>query len=177
MYHMAELQRQKQQLLKYMDFEVHERMLRVLKNLTRRQTAKPFLKPVDLPGYAECILEPMDLGTVQKHLLNDLRLPYEEKRYMVAHDFAHDVRLVFKNCFLFNPRNNPIFATAQKLCKDFEELFAEEERAFEASGPRCPLRARCQMLLTDLRRHPFTEWFRRAADWQGLPDYVPSLNR
>ena len=101
----------------------------------------------------------MDRWAVQKHLLERPSLPYE-RSYMVAHDFAHDVRLIFKNCFLFNRATTP-FRTAQKLCKG-QELFAEEERA-GARGPRCPPRARCQMLLTDLRRHPFTEWFRRAA--------------
>ena len=44
---------------------------------------------------------------------------------------------------------------------------AKIEAAHEARGPRCPLRERCQLLLTDLQRDPLSEWF-RGAEWRAL---------
>jgi hypothetical protein len=49
-------------LHKYVDMKLHERLLDLLKSLMRGTTAKEFLKPVELPGYSQIILQPMDLG-------------------------------------------------------------------------------------------------------------------
>ena len=43
-----------------------------------------------------------------------------------------------------------------------------------ARAPCVPLRTRCQLLLTDVRRNPLSEWFRRD-DWKALGDYVDRL--
>jgi hypothetical protein len=41
---------------------------------------------------------------------------------------------------------------------------------------RVPLRTRCQLLLTDIRRNPYSEWFRRD-DWRALgDDYLNRLS-
>ena len=44
-------------------------------------------------------------------------------------------------------------------------------------GPRCPLRTRCQLLLTDIQRNPLTEWFRRD-DWREYGDaYLVAIQK
>ena len=155
-------------LCKYVDLSMNERLSNLLKTIVRSPKAKEFLKPVTgIPAYRDVIFQPMDFGTVQKTLEMDLRVPWAEKEYLTAEDFGHDVRLVFKNCFLFNHDvNHHLFKDAKFLCLRFEENFAELLRKAESSGPRCPLEARCAMLLSDLQRHPLTEWFRREEDWQ-----------
>ncbi|SCU77736.1 LAMI_0A02168g1_1 [Lachancea mirantina] len=60
----------------------------------------PFLEPVDpvalnCPTYFDFVKEPMDLGTVSRKLNN--------WEYGTAEEVEHDVRLVFKNCYAFNP--------------------------------------------------------------------------
>lgn len=83
-------------LLKFVDFEMHERLLAVLKSIW----SKEFTKAVDIPGYTTIIKQPMDLSIIKRNLLDDLKRPYRAsegetaKRYQVAEEFAHDVRLV-----------------------------------------------------------------------------------
>ena len=62
---------------------------------------------------------------------------------------------------------------AKDLCKAFEEKLAVLEGELEVRGPPCPLSKRCQLLLSDLRRNPLSEWFRRRSDWETLgPAYI-----
>jgi len=121
----------------------------------------------------------MDLGIVHDRLQQDLTKPWSQKWYLTAEEFANDVRLVFKNCFLYLAAtpNHHVFQASKELCTRFEERFAEKMHEVERRGPRCPLAVRCQMLLTDLRRNPLTEWFRRAKDWRALgPDYLENIS-
>ena len=165
---------------KYVDFEIHDRLHNVLKSLMRGTTASHFLKPVDValvPGYHKIILQPMDLGTVREKLLADLYVPWADKYYLTAEEYAHDVRLVFKNCFLFNAPTHHVFRDGRQKLEKFEKDLETEYRDIERSGPPVPLFARCQLLLIDLRRNPMTEWFRRAEDWQALGDtYLNAIN-
>ncbi|CAR22909.1 chromatin-binding protein BDF1 [Lachancea thermotolerans CBS 6340] len=60
----------------------------------------PFLEPVDpvalnCPTYFDYVKEPMDLGTVSRKLNN--------WEYENADQVEVDIRLVFKNCYAFNP--------------------------------------------------------------------------
>uniref|UniRef100_A0A7S2GYZ2 Bromo domain-containing protein n=1 Tax=Haptolina brevifila TaxID=156173 RepID=A0A7S2GYZ2_9EUKA len=149
---------------------MHSKLSAILKSLKRSPKAQAFNQPVEgVPGYEFVVLDPMDLGTVEKWFDQDRRLPWAEKKYLMAEDFAHDVRLVFKNCFICNAApTHYLFKNAKDLLTRFEELYAEELQQAEKRGPRCPLDVRCQMLLTDLRRNPLTEWFRRSQDWQAF---------
>ena len=49
----------------------------------------------------------MDLGTVKKKL--------EAREYTSVNEFAEDMRLIFHNCYQYNPSDNPIHQMAQKL--------------------------------------------------------------
>lgn len=57
----------------------------------------------------------MDLGSVKNRM--DARL------YSSAEEFAGDVRLIFKNCYIYNPETHDVVAMARKLEEVFEYRF------------------------------------------------------
>ena len=76
----------------------------------------PFLPPVDpvalnIPNYFKVIKKPMDVGTIGTNLKNGV--------YPSAKEFHQDVKLVFANCYKFNPPTDEVY----KMGKSFEELF------------------------------------------------------
>lgn len=79
--------------------------------------AWPFYKPVDaellgLHDYHDIIKKPMDLGTVKQKMDN--------REYRTAQEFAADVRLIFTNCYKYNPADHDIVQMARKLQDVFE---------------------------------------------------------
>mgnify|MGYP005983758899 CR=1 FL=1 len=79
--------------------------------------AWPFYNPVDaerlgLHDYHEIIKKPMDLGTVKQKMDN--------REYRNAQEFAADVRLIFTNCYKYNPSDHDVVAMARKLQDVFE---------------------------------------------------------
>ncbi|XP_029356626.1 bromodomain-containing protein 4-like [Echeneis naucrates] len=84
--------------------------------------AWPFYKPVDvktlgLHDYHDIIKHPMDLSTIKKKLDN--------RQYRDAQEFAADVRLMFSNCYKYNPPDHDVVAMARKLQDVFEMRFAK----------------------------------------------------
>ncbi|KRT80989.1 hypothetical protein AMK59_5833, partial [Oryctes borbonicus] len=84
--------------------------------------AWPFYKPVDaellcLHDYHDIIKKPMDLGTVKQKMDN--------REYRTAQEFAGDVRLIFTNCYKYNPSDHDVVAMARKLQDVFEMRFAK----------------------------------------------------
>merc|ERR1712203_64558 len=84
--------------------------------------AWPFYKPVDteqldLHDYKQVIKKPMDLGTV--------RTKMEGREYRVPTEFASDMRLIFTNCYKYNPPDHDIVAMARKLQDVFEMKYAK----------------------------------------------------
>ena len=85
---------------------------------------------------------------------------------------------VWKNAFLFNLPDHVVFKAAKQMASAFEEKLALLHVKLEADIVPCPLLARCQLLLSDIRRNPLSEWFRREQDWRKLgDDYIPALPR
>lgn len=83
--------------------------------------AWPFYKPVDaellaLHDYHEIIKKPMDLGTVKQKMDN--------REYKSAQEFAADVRLIFTNCYKYNPPDHDVVAMGRKLQDVFEMRYA-----------------------------------------------------
>lgn len=81
----------------------------------------PFLAPVDpvalnIPKYHEIIKEPMDLGTIQSKLANN--------QYENGDVFERDVRLVFQNCYTFNPEGTDVNTMGKKLEAIFDKKWA-----------------------------------------------------
>ncbi|XP_061434684.1 LOW QUALITY PROTEIN: homeotic protein female sterile-like [Lethenteron reissneri] len=84
--------------------------------------AWPFYKPVDadalgLHDYHDIIKHPMDLSTI-KHKMDG-------REYQDAQEFASDVRLMFSNCYKYNPPDHEVVAMARKLQDMFEMRFAK----------------------------------------------------
>uniref|UniRef100_A0A8C5X300 Bromodomain-containing protein 2 n=1 Tax=Malurus cyaneus samueli TaxID=2593467 RepID=A0A8C5X300_9PASS len=87
----------------------------ILKELLSKKHAAyawPFYKPVDasalgLHDYHEIIKHPMDLSTIKRKM--------ENRDYRDAQEFAADVRLMFSNCYKYNPPDHDVVAMARKL--------------------------------------------------------------
>ncbi|GMG19332.1 unnamed protein product [Ambrosiozyma monospora] len=96
-----------------------------LKELTSKKYDSfsfPFLQPVDpvaldCPTYFEIVKEPMDLGTVGSKLQNG--------EYENADQFERDVRLVFQNCYAFNPEGTPVNMMGHRLEAIFNDKWAK----------------------------------------------------
>ncbi|KAJ0801378.1 putative chromatin remodeler Bromodomain family [Helianthus annuus] len=104
--------------------EVDESLMKncrqALTKLMKHKLSWVFNKPVDavalgLHDYHQIIKRPMDLGTVKSNLSKGL--------YSNPLDFASDVRLVFENAMLYNPRTDEVHGMADQLFRYFEELF------------------------------------------------------
>ncbi|GLH14085.1 Homeotic protein female sterile [Gryllus bimaculatus] len=94
--------------------------------------AWPFYKPVDaellgLHDYHDIIKKPMDLGTVKQKMDN--------REYKTAGEFAADVRLIFTNCYKYNPPDHDVVAMARKLQDVFEMRYAKIPDEPMTSGP------------------------------------------
>ncbi|KAB5584233.1 hypothetical protein PHYPO_G00105030 [Pangasianodon hypophthalmus] len=94
--------------------------------------AWPFYEPVDavalgLHDYHDIIHQPMDLGTIKKKM--------DSREYTDALQFAADIRLMFSNCYKYNPPNHEVVAMARKLQEVFESRFAKIP---DEPGPSAP---------------------------------------
>ncbi|XP_015984279.2 bromodomain-containing protein 3 isoform X3 [Rousettus aegyptiacus] len=97
----------------------------ILKEMLSKKHAAyawPFYKPVDaealeLHDYHDIIKHPMDLSTVKKKM--------DSREYPDAQGFAADVRLMFSNCYKYNPPDHEVVAMARKLQDVFEMRFAK----------------------------------------------------
>lgn len=98
----------------------------VLKELTNKKHEAysfPFLEPVDpvalnCPAYLTIIKEPMDLSTIAKK--------YNANEYETADEFEADVRLMFKNCYIFNPSDSPVNLMGHRLEGVFDKKWADK---------------------------------------------------
>jgi len=83
--------------------------------------AWPFYKPVavdelGLHDYLDIIKQPMDLTSIRQKM--------ETRKYNTPHEFATDVRLIFSNCYKYNPPDHDVVKMARKLQDVFEYKFA-----------------------------------------------------
>ena len=65
----------------------------------------------------QIIKTPMDLGTIKNKM--------EGRDYHSHLDFASDMRLIFTNCYKYNPPDHDIVAMARKLQDVFEMKYAK----------------------------------------------------
>ena len=91
-----------------------------------------FTYPVDpvalnIPTYFTIIKKPMDLGTVQTKLQNNV--------YEKAKDFEEDVHLVFKNCYKFNPEGDHVNQSGHQLEELFDKKWATKDDWIAAREP------------------------------------------
>ena len=94
--------------------------------------AWPFLQPVDpvalnIPTYYSVVKKPMDFGTIRTKL--------DQGEYENAKEFENDVKLVFQNCYKFNPSNDPIHQSGKSLEAIFDSEFSKKRDYVEANTP------------------------------------------
>ena len=101
--------------------------------------AFPFVSPVDpvalnIPHYHKIIKKPMDLSTIEKNLIGG--------QYENAKEFEGDVRLMFSNCYKFNPPSDAVHTMGKELEQIFDTIWARKKQWIEehapASGPQSP---------------------------------------
>lgn len=107
-------------------------VLNELQKPKHNAVAFPFLAPVDpvalnIPHYHKIIKQPMDLSTIASKL--------NHGQYENAKEFEADVRLMFQNCYKFNPRSDPVFEMGEKYEGVFNSKWAERSRWIEANTP------------------------------------------
>jgi bromodomain-containing factor 1 len=89
---------------------------KILKTLKKnKRDVGPFLVPVDpklVPDYHKVIKHPMDLGTIEKKL--------EGGEYTHPNQFVGDVRLVFRNAYVYNKDVTIVWGMAERLSLTFE---------------------------------------------------------
>ncbi|EHY60693.1 transcription initiation at TATA-containing promoter protein [Exophiala dermatitidis] len=108
----------------------------VLKELTATKywpINQYFTHPVDpvalnIPTYFQIIKKPMDLGTIRTKLNNNV--------YEKAKDFEEDVRLVFKNCYKFNPEGDLVNSAGHQLEELFNKKWATKDDWIAAREPQ-----------------------------------------
>ena len=112
-----------------------ERIVRELRSKKHEAYAWPFYEPVDVQAlgildYHKIITKPMDLDTAKKNL--------DRGVYTNADDFAEDIRMIFKNCYKYNPPDHDVVALAKQTQTEFEKLL--QKMPAEVFAPE-PVRA------------------------------------
>ncbi|KAI9313053.1 Bromodomain-containing protein [Dichotomocladium elegans] len=98
-------------------------VLRELRKSKYRNINYPFLTPVDvvalnIPDYPSIVKHPMDMSTIERKL--------NEGDYENADEFESDIRLMFNNCYLYNPPVTPVHKMGQELEKVFDEKWKQK---------------------------------------------------
>ena len=96
----------------------------VLRKVAAHRFSEPFLEPVDQNEYSDyhsVIRKPMDLSTVWRKLKGFRGAnPYAGSKKK----FARDMRLIFRNCLVYNDESSEICRWANTLARLFESLYS-----------------------------------------------------
>ena len=92
----------------------------------------PFVQPVDpvalnIPSYHKVIKKPMDLSTIEKNL--------DSGQYENAKEFEGDVRLMFNNCYKFNPPDHAVHQTGKEFEAVFDEFWSNKKQWINEHAP------------------------------------------
>ncbi|OUM63224.1 hypothetical protein PIROE2DRAFT_43548 [Piromyces sp. E2] len=87
----------------------------------------PFLHPVDpvalnIPDYPLIIKTPMDISTIQEKLDSGI--------YLKKKEFEDDFRLIFKNCYQYNPEGTDVYVLGKQLEEIFNEHWSMYKKEF-----------------------------------------------
>jgi len=91
-----------------------------------------FLYPVDpvalnIPNYLRVIKKPMDFGTIQQNLKNG--------HYQSAKECFADCKLVFANCYKFNPETDEVYKMGKMLEEVFDQEWAKKDAWIQQNMP------------------------------------------
>ncbi|KAG1172234.1 hypothetical protein G6F70_005218 [Rhizopus microsporus] len=105
--------------------------LREMKKQKYKHLSYPFLYPVDpvalnIPDYPTIVKCPMDMSTIEQKL--------NRNEYKSPDAFAADIKLMFDNCYLYNPSHLPIY----QIAKQFEAVFNEKWAQRPKEEPQPP---------------------------------------
>ncbi|KAJ1717856.1 hypothetical protein LPJ61_007110, partial [Coemansia biformis] len=108
-------------------------MHRILRKISKHQSAFPFLRPVDVvldgcPTYYDVIKHPMDLGTIKMKL-------EAPAGYSSPSEFEADIRLMFGNCYAFNPLGTPVHDMGKTVEAVFDTEWAKSGLSGTAAAP------------------------------------------
>ena len=97
-------------------------MTNIIKTLLRRTDIVDFRGPVDWRGlgledYPQVIAKPMWLDLVEYKI--------EAQHYITVEQCAADIRLIWSNCKRYNGEGSDFYNLADRLSKQFEELFSK----------------------------------------------------
>lgn len=109
-----------------------EEVLAELKKPKHALYANAFLSPVDpvslnIPNYFQVIKHPMDISTIEGKLKGG--------EYQGSKAFESDVKLMFANCFKFNPASNVVHQWGKQLEQVFNETWANKSKWFADHAP------------------------------------------
>ena len=116
-----------------------QEIINEMKKPKHHNIASPFTQPVDpvalnIPHYHKLIKKPMDLSTIEKKLVGG--------EYENAKEFEADVRLMFANCYRFNPSTDVVHHLGKQLEAIFDQQWAMKKQWLDehapASGPQSP---------------------------------------
>jgi bromodomain-containing factor 1 len=110
-------------------------ILKELHKKAHEAYAFPFYHPVDpvalnIPDYFKVIKRPMDLSTVQDRL--------KMNAYENANEFEADIRLMFNNCYKFNPPSQAVHQMGRELEAVFDLKWSEKPSYSNNQGSRSP---------------------------------------
>jgi len=115
--------------------DVAKIMLPLVERLIYADKNQFFIQPITYPIYIESVIEPIDLMTIKKKLLDGL-YEFEEQVY-------HDIELTFSNVMLSIPRKTVICHNATTLLESFEIDYDKLRRRRSRSLPPPPRRRSC----------------------------------
>ncbi|KAK6360396.1 hypothetical protein TWF730_006538 [Orbilia blumenaviensis] len=110
----------------------------IMKELWKKQhnaIAFPFYNPVDpvaleIPDYFKVIKKPMDMSEIQRKL--------NHNEYNNSNEFEADIRLMFNNCYKFNPPNSPVYDCGKQLEAVFDDKWSQKP-SFKEETPTPPV--------------------------------------
>ena len=102
---------------------MHE-MEKIIHTLMQMPDSADFREPVDWRGlglddYPRVIAKPMDLGTVKQ------KIERKPGGYRNVNACVADIRLIWSNCKRYNGEGSDFYDLADRLSKQFEELFSK----------------------------------------------------
>ncbi|XP_022250693.1 transcription intermediary factor 1-alpha-like isoform X2 [Limulus polyphemus] len=104
---------------------------KILLELLCHEASLPFHEPVSktqVPNYYKVITKPMDLLTIKQKLS-----PNHFNHYEDDEEFISDTRLIFSNCFVFNPEGSTLYNAGKIIEAYFCDLIKKylPEKTFE----------------------------------------------
>ncbi|KAI9138386.1 hypothetical protein BKA69DRAFT_1040962 [Paraphysoderma sedebokerense] len=142
-------------LTKALTKEEKKKLLGILKKLSGRVEAFPFLEPVDpvklnIPTYFDIIKHPMDLSTIRKKLDND--------QYKSVDDFAADLRLMVGNAYKFNPPDHIVYQHAKTMEHAFDGMLSDFKKPSVTKVPAVSTKpfesSKAQKIWQKIHSHP-----------------------